>query len=88
MTVRTRVQDRTAAIVVHDQGPGIAPRDRRKVFDMFYSTKPGGTGLGLSLCREIIEAHEGRIRVESAVGKGTRFTLRLPLVSTSSSAAA
>ena len=57
-----------------------------KIFDPFYTTKSGpdatgkgGTGLGLSICREIIEAHHGRIRVESTVGKGTAFTLKIPV---------
>jgi signal transduction histidine kinase len=56
-----------------------------RIFDRFYTTKQGpdasgkgGTGVGLSMCREIIEAHQGRIRVESTVGVGTAFTLKLP----------
>ena len=55
-----------------------------KLFDPFYTTRKadargqGGTGLGLALCRRIIEAHGGRIRVESEPGKGTTFTLKLP----------
>ena len=72
-------------LVVRDTGTGIAPDALRRIFDPFFSTKrgpdasgKGGTGLGLSACREIIEAHRGRIRVESTVGKGTAFTLKLP----------
>ena len=72
-------------LVVRDTGSGIAPDALRRIFDPFFSTKrgpdasgKGGTGLGLSACREIIEAHRGRIRVESTVGKGTAFTLKLP----------
>jgi signal transduction histidine kinase len=56
------------------------------IFEPFYTTKTGpdasgkgGTGLGLSLCRDIVEAHQGRIRVESTVGRGTAFTLKLPV---------
>ena len=70
------------------------PETLGRIFDPFFSTKQadsqgqGGTGLGLSLCREIIESHQGRIRVESAVGRGTRFTLRFPLTASPSSAAA
>jgi signal transduction histidine kinase len=52
-----------------------------KVFRPFYSTKVGGTGLGLPTVRKIVEAHGGRIEVQSEVGKGTKFTLRLPVVS-------
>ncbi|MGH7137687.1 MAG: ATP-binding protein, partial [Pirellulales bacterium] len=55
-------------------------------FEPFFTTKrgpdatgKGGTGLGLSACRDIIEAHQGRIRVESSVGKGTAFTIKLPI---------
>jgi signal transduction histidine kinase len=73
-------------LVVRDNGCGMAPDKLRRIFEPFYTTKDGpdesgkgGTGLGLSMCREIIEAHRGRIRVESSVGKGTAFTLKLPV---------
>ncbi len=82
-------QDENAPFVdltVRDNGPGIPEDKLPKIFDAFYSTKSGpdssgkgGTGLGLSLAREIMEAHGGRIRVESTVGKGTAFTLKLPM---------
>jgi signal transduction histidine kinase len=72
-------------IRVADSGMGIAPDKLRKIFEPFFSTKDrdeqgqGGTGLGLSLCREVMESHKGRIRVESTLGKGTTFTLKLPI---------
>jgi signal transduction histidine kinase len=72
-------------ISVRDSGSGIPPETLRKIFDPYFTTKKadsqgqGGTGLGLSMAREVIEAHQGRIRVESAVGEGTTFTLKLPL---------
>lgn len=73
-------------LVVRDYGTGIPKEKIRHIFDMFYTTKSGpdatgkgGSGLGLALCKKIIEEHHGRIRVESAVGKGTSFTLRLPV---------
>lgn len=75
-----------AEISVRDCGSGIPAEKLPKIFDAFYSTKTvdeqgqGGTGLGLALCRDVIEAHKGRIRVESTVGQGTTFTLKLPLV--------
>ncbi len=76
----------TVDLTVRDSGCGIAADKLRKIFDPFFSTKDGpdstgkgGTGLGLSMCREIIEAHRGRIRVESTVGKGTAFTLKIPV---------
>jgi signal transduction histidine kinase len=70
---------------VADTGSGIAPEKLPSIFEPFFSTKSGpdatgkgGTGLGLSLCRDIIEAHQGKIRVDSTLGKGTTFTLKLP----------
>lgn len=60
-----------------DTGPGIAPEAREKLFKPFFTTKPGGNGLGLPITRKIIEAHGGRIEVQSEVGKGTRFTMWL-----------
>ncbi len=68
------------------EGPAVLHLQEVFAHDWFFTTKQadehgqGGTGLGLSLCRRIIESHGGRIRVESAVGHGTRFTLRFPLV--------
>ncbi|HJS06098.1 MAG TPA: ATP-binding protein [Pirellulales bacterium] len=74
-------------LVVRDTGCGMPPETLRRIFDPYFSTKSGpdasgrgGTGLGLAMCRDIIEAHHGRIRVESAVGKGTMFTIKLPAV--------
>jgi signal transduction histidine kinase len=77
-------------LVVRDFGCGIPAEKLPRIFDSFYTTKSGpdasgkgGTGLGLSMCRDIIEAHHGRIRVDSTVGKGTAFTLKLPTVTKS-----
>ncbi len=76
---------RTAEIKVTDTGQGIAPADLRRIFEPFFTTKTGpdssglgGTGLGLPVCRDIVEAHKGRLRVESRPGQGATFTLRLP----------
>ena len=73
-------------LMVRDTGCGMAPDVMRRMFEPHFSTKSGpdetgkgGNGLGLSACREIVEAHQGRIRVESALGKGTAITIRLPL---------
>jgi signal transduction histidine kinase len=74
----------TVEVKVADSGVGIAPDQLRLIFEPFFTTKQpdeygrGGTGLGLSVCRQIIEHHQGRIRVESVVGKGSTFTLKLP----------
>jgi len=69
-----------AEIVIADNGIGISPELRRKIFDPFFTTKEMGTGLGLSVVYGILERHHGHIDVESEVGKGTRFTIRLPMV--------
>ena len=73
-------------LTVRDTGSGIPREQLPKIFDRFFTTKSGpdatgkgGSGVGLSACRDIVEAHHGRIRVESTVGKGTAFTVRLPV---------
>jgi len=65
---------------VSDTGCGIPPANLQRIFDPFFSTKgPKGTGLGLAVVWGIIEKHNGRIEVESAVGKGTTFRILLPV---------
>ena len=73
-------------LTVRDSGGGIPREQLPRIFDRYYTTKSGpdatgkgGTGVGLSTCRDIVEAHQGRIRVESTVGRGTAFTVRLPV---------
>jgi signal transduction histidine kinase len=68
-------------VEVEDTGPGIPPEALSKIFDPFYSTKPPGegTGLGLAICLRILESYGGRIFTESEKGKGTRFTILLPI---------
>jgi signal transduction histidine kinase len=85
ITVRTNREQGVGEIAVADTGCGIPPEKLPHIFTPFFSTKTadaqgqGGTGLGLALCREVMESHQGRIRVDSAVGSGTIFTLKLPL---------
>jgi len=75
----------TAELLVRDSGSGIPAEKLPLIFDPFYTSKTadaagqGGTGLGLALCKDVVESHHGRIRVESVVGKGTTFTLKFPL---------
>jgi len=81
--LRAFLVDKTACIAVCDRGAGIAVEERERVFGMFArgaveSSKPG-VGLGLAICRAIVEAHGGRIEVSSGDGGGTCMTLSLPL---------
>jgi signal transduction histidine kinase len=86
--VRENADVHMAEIKIADTGVGIPPEQLRLIFEPFYTTKSpdehghGGSGLGLSVCRQIIEQHQGRIRVESLPGKGSVFTIKLPLLVT------
>jgi signal transduction histidine kinase len=85
LEVRESTEPGMVELRVGDTGAGIPPDRLRLIFEPFYTTKEpdesghGGTGLGLSVCRQIIEHHQGRIRVESQVGKGSTFTVKLPI---------
>src|SRR5207237_4329645 len=81
----TTGRDRTGQqvrLAIADTGPGIPAAIRAKIFEPFFTTKPPGegTGLGLSLCRGIVEEHGGTIGVESEPGQGTTFLIRLPVL--------
>jgi signal transduction histidine kinase len=65
-------------ITVEDTGPGIDPKNMDHIFDSFFTTKSQGMGMGLSICRSIIEAHEGRLFVSPGAGGGTAFQIALP----------
>lgn len=76
----------TVELMVRDNGSGMTPETMRRIFEPFFTTKKGpdasgkgGTGLGLAMCHDIMEAHGGRIRVDSTPGKGTAITLKLPV---------
>lgn len=82
LTLTTRVEDaQHVAVEISDNGKGIPPEIMSKIFDPFFTTKAvgKGTGLGLSISYKIIEQHGGKISVDSTVGKGTKFTIVLPL---------
>ena len=68
-----------ARVTIADQGSGMDEATRKRVFEPFFTTKKRGTGLGLAITKQIVEQHGGRIAVASALGKGTRFTIDLPL---------
>jgi len=73
-------------IIIADSGHGIAPQEKEKIFEPFYTTKERGTGLGLSIVHKIIESHNGLIKVESEVGRGATFTVFFPAGTRDSSA--
>jgi signal transduction histidine kinase len=85
LEVKENPRTQLVELRIADTGVGIPPERLRLIFEPFYTTKEpdasghGGTGLGLSVCRQIIEQHHGRIRVESVVGKGATFTVKLPV---------
>jgi signal transduction histidine kinase len=76
--VRTRAIPGGVALDLIDSGEGIDDETRERIFDAFYSTKPGGSGLGLPTAKRIVEAHGGLIHVESEPGRGTMFSIALP----------
>ena len=79
LLISTRKTDSEGVLVaVGDSGPGIAPEVAERLFDPFYTTKPNGLGIGLSICRSIIEAHQGRLWTAANVPKGAVFQFTLP----------
>ena len=75
--IRTRENGEFVKLSVTDNGPGIPAEHREKIFHLYFSTKPGGTGLGLPMVKKIVEEHRGRIEVDTELNKGTTFTLCL-----------
>ena len=81
LSVRMRPAPEAALleIEVEDSGVGMDEATRRQLFRPFFTTRHGGTGLGLAIVKRVIEDHKGAIRVESRPGRGSRFTLTLPM---------
>ena len=81
MRVSTRTAGRKLVVEVEDDGPGIPAENLGRVFDLFFTTKRSGkgSGIGLAVCRKIVEAHGGSIAAASGPGKGAVFTIILPL---------
>jgi two-component system NtrC family sensor kinase len=79
--ISTRRREREVQVVIEDTGKGISPENLTRIFEPFFTTKlPGqGTGLGLSVCHQIIKQHNGQILADSELGRGTRFTILLPV---------
>ena len=80
LMIRTAKQKEDAVIQINDTGSGIAPDKLGNIFDAYYSSRPKGSGLGLPTAKRIIEAHKGTLCVNSELGKGTLFTIKLPLL--------
>lgn len=78
LLARTRLTRQGVALDLIDTGCGMDSKSAMRMFEAFYSTKNGGSGLGLPTARKIIEAHGGRISVQSEVGRGTQFTIEFP----------
>lgn len=78
ITLATSEDEKNICVKITDTGSGIPKEVLRKIFDPFFSTKKGGAGLGLSVSYNIIKQHTGELRVESAAGRGTTFTISLP----------
>ena len=80
LSIREDGSGKNVTIAVSDSGHGIPPEDMNRIFEPFFTTKARGTGLGLALCKKIIEEHEGKIRVESMPGKGTTVFVTFPVM--------
>jgi signal transduction histidine kinase len=83
LLISTRNEPDGVSVEVRDSGPGFAPAER--VFEAFYTTKPGGLGLGLSICRSIIEAHNGRLWASANLPRGASFQFALPAIANTAS---
>jgi len=79
LTLRTGGEPGWSSLTVADNGPGIPPAIRESIFDPFFTTKPEGTGLGLTLAHRLVQAHGGRLEVESRPGQGSAFRVWLPV---------
>ncbi len=84
LEVRLNTGTRWASIQVHDHGAGIPDEIRPRIFDLYFTTKKEGSGIGLAMTYRIVQMHHGQIDVESKPGSGTTFVLRLPLISAGS----
>lgn len=80
LILRTSRQNEDAAIEVSDTGCGIPADKLAHIFDVYYSSRPTGSGLGLPTAKKIVESHKGNITVNSEVGRGTSFMIKLPLI--------
>jgi PAS domain S-box-containing protein len=85
LLISSRNEPDGVSVEVRDSGPGFAPETFKRVFEAFYTTKPHGLGLGLSICRSIIEAHDGRLRASASPPRGASFQFTLPAIANAAS---
>ncbi len=78
-TASASADGRRIRVRITDSGPGIAPANLDRIFEPYFTTKEGGTGLGLALAYKIVQEHQGTIRAESQPGAGATFTVTLPV---------
>ena len=79
ITVSTLLKGDSQTITVSDSGGGISQAEMKKLFIPFFTTKKGGTGLGLPICQRIVQNHGGNINIQSELGQGTSVTIQLPM---------
>jgi two-component system sensor histidine kinase DctS len=79
LVVATDVTERAVTVSIADRGCGIDPAQQERLFEPFFTTKPEGMGIGLNICRSIVELHHGRLWAEPNPGGGTVFSFSLPV---------
>ncbi|WP_433749183.1 ATP-binding protein [Falsibacillus pallidus] len=79
LTIKLYIQNMTGYIDIIDTGSGITDEDLERIFNPFFTSKDGGTGLGLAVCKRIVQSFNGRIEVSSELGKGTKVTIGFPI---------
>ena len=79
LTIRARREDGSAHVDIRDEGSGIPPEIRGQIFNLYFTTKKKGSGIGLAMTYRVMQLHNGSVDFESVPGQGTTFHLRLPL---------
>jgi signal transduction histidine kinase len=72
-------QNKSVHVIVEDTGSGMSEETVSRMFDLFFTTKPHGTGLGMAIARSVIDLHGGELTIHSVLGQGTRVSARLPV---------
>jgi PAS domain S-box-containing protein len=85
LLISTANSDPGVLVSVRDSGPGLTPESVERLFESFYTTKPGGLGMGLSICRSIVEAHDGRLWAGANLPRGASFQFALPAIANAAS---